>query len=207
MNTQDIRYSPEFDAFGPEVVQFALEHGSAKIGGILSYASLSRLTTATPDEARDFDRLLTDAPELRPIDDYFNSAANQDLGIRRGTKRIPLPGVNPGHLVEAHHDGSQYGGLKGFTILVPYLGGSAVFGASQTPFSMSNPLSGAAPPLIWNYGPHDVMLTRQAIEEVNNQPVDLAPTYHVGISPLMRTVRGVNYIGSQWNLPEIELAA
>lgn len=207
MSNPDTQFSPEFEAFGPEAVQFALEHGAAKIGGILSHASLVRLSTTTPSEARDFERVVADAPELRPIDEYFYTEANQDLGINRGTRGIPLRGVTPGHLVDAHQDGIRYGGLKGFTLLVPYLGGPALFGASQTPFCMSNPLSSAAPTLIWSYGPHDIMITRQAIEEVNDQPVDLAQTYHVGISPVNRWVQGVNYAGSQWNLPDIELAA
>lgn len=207
MSTPDNQFSPEFEAFSPEAVQFVVDHGAAKLSNILTYASLVRLTMATPDEARDFERLLTDVPELRPIDDYFNTAINRDLGISRGTKGIPLRGVAPGQLVDGHQDGIRYGGLKGFTLLMPYIGGSALFGASQAPFCMSKPLRGTPPPLIWNYGPHDVIITRQALEEVNDQPVDLGQTYHVGISHRNRIIRGINYSGSRWSLPDIELAA
>lgn len=57
MSTSDYQLSPEFDAFSPEAVQFVVDHGAAKLRNIISYASLVRLTEATPDETRDFERL------------------------------------------------------------------------------------------------------------------------------------------------------
>lgn len=127
--------------------------------------------------------------------------------MNRGTKGIPLRGVAPGQLVDAHQDGIRYGGLKGFTLLMPYIGDSALFGASQAPFCMSKSLRVTPPPLVWNYGPHDVIITRQALEEINDQPVDLGQAYHVGISHRNRMIRGINYSGSRWSLPDIEATA
>lgn len=176
------KFSPEFDTFSREALDFCLKHGAAKLGGIFDPTDVTKLSPTFPQhpellsyqlpELHEFYKLLLLGYE--DLDDENKIRISSDtIDPFRPDERIrPL----------SHTDMDA---PRGISLLVPISGDEAFFGAKDSRFSEE-----IEPDFLTIYGLGDAILLRQRVTD--QQGVTYPQAHHLGISTQSRQIIAID---------------
>ncbi len=182
----EIEYAPEFTSFSNEALAYCLGNGAAKLSGVISQASIDRLNKGVPTHPKLFEN------EVPEIADFFNLMNIDSRALTYITDIFQIPFGPDGPPPMSHDDSSV--APDGISLLIPYLGEPAFFGAQDERFrGMVTDL----PAFMAIYGIGDAMMVRQ---HVVVDGVEYPSAQHLGIGPSNRWLAAVDVRGLK---PEI----
>jgi hypothetical protein len=171
-----------FSTIDTASLECCLEHGAAKIHNVISQESLVRLRNEGVPRA--ISLLETRVPEIMGFFALLGVVNVDDTKLVHVDVIDPYPnaqGMNDPHIDSVAN--------KGLTLLVPYMGESALFSCDNKPF-----LSVEQPTIQTEYGPGDAILLRQTIRSVNEDPYVRLQAWHMGISSSERSIITIDYL-------------
>lgn len=175
-------FSPSFSRMSAGTIDYAVRHGAAKVDNFFPPKSIQSLLTNGLTNIPSL--LVCRAPELQT---YFEILGVDDEQVGNiTTERLPVE-ANTGDI---HTDAIS----PGLTLLVPLLGGKAIFGANNEPFSPDE-----IPGFVVEYGVTDVVVVRQGLTWVNDESVDYTWASHVGRGDTLREIASIHYRTSELN--------
>ena len=167
-----------------------LEYGAAKLSGIVSQESLSRLWNEGVPQAVTL--LESRIPEVMGFFALLGVSDVDDTKLINVDVIDPYP--NDGTVNEAHIDSIAN---KGLSLLIPYTGSPAYFTCDNKPF-----MSTERSTIQTSYGPGDAILLRQTIRSVNGDPCTRLQAWHMGIASTERSIITIDYLNEHITTPE-----
>ena len=174
---ETIECAPAFDRLSRSAVEYAIEHGAAKLSHVLSEASLERLRER---KVTDIELALHRAPELQEFIDLF------DIGKARQISRFLIQHITrpAGNKLAPHIDEGIV--LGGIDLLLPLSGPEAVFGADNQRWS-----SRQKPSFLAHYGPGSGVILRQRMRQFQGEEFVRPYAWHAGYAAEERTLMSV----------------
>lgn len=173
-----IEYSPEFEAISVEALEYCLAHGAAKLSGVISAASVDRLIMGVPLRG---DWILPAAPEVQHLYDLLNLPP-EEISVDRHEQEV----WDPTEPVMSHTDARI--APTGISLIIPFLGERAFFGADDKPFSA---FTEGFPAFMTVYGPGDAILLRQKVLD-SSTGTNYERVHHVGVGSTPRCLATID---------------
>lgn len=188
---------PEFDAFSREAVIACIGAGAAKFSGIISPESIQRLVE--DGVARHPALMIDRVPELRSFYNLFGidyELEPQSRGCRIAELDLPAATSQPQKKLVSHIDGVA---PIGISLLIPFEGGEAIFGADENEFGEGTP----PPSFLTTYGIGDAIMLRQSVTTFPDDRY-YGQIHHLGISSSDRTLLATDVLRQQIDLESIQ---